>query len=121
MNRCFLGAKLHRMTVTEANRDYIGSITIDRDLLDISGIQPGERVQVADIDSGSRFETYVMEGEPGSGTICINGAAANLVQTGDLVIILQYVWVDAEETPPTPRVIMADDANLNPVSLNTDK
>lgn len=118
MNRCFLGAKLHRMTVTGAEKDYMGSITIDSNLLDISGIKSGERVQVADIDTGSRFETYVFEGEPGSGTICINGAAANLVEVGNLVIILQYVWIDADERPPKPRVIVADNTNRNPKLLN---
>lgn len=118
MNRCFLGAKLHRMTVTGAEKDYMGSITIDSNLLDISGIKSGERVQVADIDTGSRFETYVFEGEPGSGTICINGAAANLVEVGNLVIILQYVWIDADESPPKPRVIVADNTNRNPKLLN---
>jgi len=107
------------MKITEANIDYMGSITIDRELLDISGIKPGERVQVADIDTGNRFETYVFEGERGSGTICINGAAAKLVQEGDLVIILQYVWVDSDETPPTPRVVIADSSNCNPELLKS--
>lgn len=118
MQRCFLGAKLHRMVITEADLNYVGSITIDRHLLDISGIMSGERVQVADIASGSRFETYVLEGPGGSGTICINGAAARLVTPGDRVIILQYVWIDSEETPPVPRVVVADENNLNPELLD---
>ncbi len=118
MERCFLGAKLHRMIITEANLEYIGSITIDRDLLDMSGILPGERVMVADLESGSRFETYVLEGTRGSGVICINGAAARLVHTGDRVIILQYVWVSHNEVPPKPKVVLADAGNLNPYLLD---
>ncbi len=118
MQRCFLGSKLHRMVITEADLDYVGSITIDRELLDISGILPGERVQVADLSTGSRFETYVLEGPGGSGMICINGAAARLVNPDDRVIILQYVWVNDDETPPKPRVVVADDRNLNPELLD---
>ncbi len=115
MLRTFLGAKLHRMKVTEANLNYVGSITIDCDLLDLSGIMPGERVQVACINTGARFETYVVEGSPGSGTICINGAAARLCAPGDLVIVLQYVLVDTErENPPTPVVVVADENNMFP-------
>ena len=114
MHRCFLGAKLHRMVITEADLNYVGSITIDRDLLDMSGILPGERVLVADIESGARFETYVMEGDRGSGVICVNGAAARLVHPGDRVIILQYVWASDDCAPPKARVVVADDRNLNP-------
>lgn len=114
MLRCFLGAKLHRMVVTDADVSYPGSITIDRALLDISGMAAGERVQVADLDNGERFETYVMEAPAESGTICINGAAALLVRPGHRVIVMQYVWVDSTETPPVPRVVLADDRNLNP-------
>lgn len=114
MFRCFLGAKLHRMVVTGAELDYIGSITVDTDLLDLSGIRPGERVQVADLSNGERFETYVIEGEPGSGTVCVNGAAARMVRAGDRVIVLQYAWVGNDEEPPVPRVVVADDSNLNP-------
>lgn len=119
MYRCFLGAKLHRVVITEADLDYIGSITIDQDLLDMSGILPGERVTVADLETGARFETYVLKGARGSGTICINGAAARLVHTGDRAIVLQYVYVDEDESPPEPRVVMADRRNLNPELLNT--
>ncbi len=114
MLRCFLGAKLHRMVVTDADVGYPGSITIDRALLDLSGMAAGERVQVADLENGERFETYVMEAPAGSGTICINGAAALLVRPGHRVIVMQYVWVEAAEPPPTPRVVLADDRNLNP-------
>jgi aspartate 1-decarboxylase len=116
--RVFLGAKLHRMRVTDANADYVGSITIDRDILSLSGISPGERVQVAVLDNGERFETYVLEGAPGSGTICINGAAAMLVSPGDRVIVLQYVWVQQGEEPPRPRVVVAGDDNLSPRLLD---
>jgi aspartate 1-decarboxylase len=119
LHRCFLGAKLHRMVITEADLDYVGSITIDSDLLDISGILPGEKVLVADLESGRRFETYVLSGERGSGTICINGAAARLVRPGDRAIILQFVWVGSGEVPPEPRVVVADDENLNPRLLHT--
>ena len=117
MHRCFLGAKLHRMVITEADLDYVGSITIDSELLDMSGILPGERVLVADLESGERFETYVLEGERGSGVICVNGAAARLVHPGDRAIILQFVWVGEGETPPVPRIVVADQRNLNPVLL----
>lgn len=115
MLRCFLKSKLHRMVVTQAELDYVGSITIDRDLMDMAGLLPNEKVLVADIDTGSRFETYVLEGERGSGTICINGAAARLCSPGDRVIILQFAWLDTGgESPPEPVVIVADDDNLNP-------
>ncbi len=106
------------MVITEADLNYVGSITIDSDLLDMSGILPGERVMVADIESGARFETYVLEGERGSGIICINGAAARLVHRGDRAIILQYVWLNDNEAPPKAKVVMADDRNQNPSLLD---
>ena len=119
MLRCFLGAKLHRLVITEADPDYVGSITLDSDLLDLSGIMPGEKVLVAGLRSGARFETYVMEGPAGSGTVCINGAAALLVTPGERVIVLQYFWADpASEKIPAPRVVMADERNLNPYVLS---
>src|SRR3989337_1000830 len=90
MDRVMLKSKIHRATVTEANLDYVGSITIDRDLLDAAEMHPYEHVHVVDINSGSRFETYTIEGPRGSGVVCVNGAAARLVQPGDLVIILSY-------------------------------
>jgi aspartate 1-decarboxylase len=118
MLRTFLGAKLHRMKVTEANLNYVGSITIDSDLLGLSGIMPGERVLVACLNTGARFETYVVEGSAGSGVICINGAAARLCAPGDLVIILQYVLVDTtREKTPLPVVVVADGDNLNPAVI----
>lgn len=118
MLRCFLKSKLHRMVVTEAELDYVGSITIDRDLMDMTGLLPHEKVLVADINTGNRFETYVLEGERGSGIICINGAAARLCDPGDRVIILQFAWLDtATEPAPAPVVVVADDSNLNPREL----
>ena len=107
-----LRGKIHRATVTEAMIDYVGSITIDRDLLDASGILVGECVLVADMTDGARFETYVFEGEPGSGTICINGAAARLVNVGDEVIIMAYGYMDPEEADGfKPNVVLVDKSN----------
>lgn len=115
MLRCFLKSKLHRMVVTQAEPDYMGSITIDCDLMDMAGILPHEKVLVADINTGNRFETYVLEGQRGSGVICINGAAAKLCEPGDRVIILQFAWLDLDREPvPEPVVVVADDFNLNP-------
>ena len=107
-----LRAKIHRATVTEACVDYVGSITIDKDLLDASGILAGECVLVADLNDGARFETYVFEGEPGSGVICVNGAAARLVDVGDKVIIMAYGYVDAAEASDIkPTVVLMNDNN----------
>lgn len=92
-----LKSKIHRVTVTEANLDYIGSITIDEDLMDGAGIVAGERVQIVDNTNGARLETYTIPGERGSGCICINGAAAHLVKPGDLVIIMSYALMTPEE------------------------
>ncbi|MCD6588603.1 MAG: aspartate 1-decarboxylase [Candidatus Fermentibacteraceae bacterium] len=118
MLRCFLKSKLHRMVVTQAELDYMGSITIDKDLMDIAGILPHEKVLVADIDTGNRFETYVLEGERGSGIICINGAAARLCSPGDRIIVLQFAWFDMDrDTVTEPVVVVADDSNLNPRKL----
>ena len=92
-----LKSKIHRVRVTEANLEYIGSITIDEDLMDAAGIVSGERVQVVDNDNGARLETYVIAGKRGSGCICINGAAAHLVNVGDTVIIMAYALMTPEE------------------------
>ena len=92
-----LKSKLHRVTITEANLDYIGSITIDEDLMDAANIYAGERVQVVDNTNGARLETYVIPGKRGSGCICINGAAAHLVHVGDTVIIMAYALMTPEE------------------------
>lgn len=104
--------KIHRATVTEANLNYMGSITIDKTLLDASGILPGEKVQIVDNNNGSRLETYVIEGEANSGVICLNGAAARLVQPGDTVIIIAYALMTPEEAKAfQPRVVMVDAQN----------
>jgi aspartate 1-decarboxylase len=110
--RTMLKSKIHRATVTEADIHYEGSITIDRELMEAADILPYEKVQVLDIDSGSRLETYAIEGEAGSGVICINGAAARLVHPGDKVIILTYHDVPEEATRKThPIVVKVDDKN----------
>lgn len=107
-----LRGKIHRAIVTEAVIDYVGSITIDRELLDASGIVVGECVLVADMTDGARFETYVFEGEPGSGTICINGAAARLVDVGDEVIIMAYGYMEPQEARDfKPGVVLVDSSN----------
>ena len=104
--------KIHRATVTEANLEYMGSITIDSELLELSGILPGERVQVVDNNNGNRLETYVIAGEPGSGVICLNGAAARQVVVGDTVIIIAYAMMKEEEAKNfVPKVVMVDEKN----------
>lgn len=104
--------KIHRATVTEANLEYMGSITIDSELLELSGILPGERVQVVDNNNGNRLETYVIAGEPGSGVICLNGAAARKVVVGDTVIIIAYAMMNEEEAKNfVPKVVMVDEKN----------
>ena len=107
-----LKGKIHRATVVQAEVNYVGSITIDEDLMDAAGILEYEKVQVADVDNGSRLETYVIAGERGSGMICLNGAAARSVSVGDKVIIMCYAQVDAAEAPSMrPRVVFVDDSN----------
>ena len=104
--------KIHRATVTEANLEYMGSITIDSELLELSGILPGERVQIVDNNNGNRLETYVIAGEPGSGVICLNGAAARKVLVGDTVIIIAYSMMKEEEAKSfVPKVVMVDEKN----------
>ena len=115
-----LKAKIHRATVTFTDVNYHGSVTIDKDLLKASGLLPNEAVLIADCENGNRFETYVIEGESGSGVIGINGAAAHLVQPGDLVIIISYAQVtDAEARALEPRVVHVDGDNRI-VSLGAD-
>lgn len=105
-------SKIHRVTVTEACLDYIGSITIDEDLMDAANIIANERVQVVDNNNGNRFETYVIKGERGSGVICVNGAAAHLVNVGDVVIIMAYTWMEQQEAKNfRPSVIFPDTAS----------
>ena len=107
-----LKSKIHCATVTEANLQYMGSITIDRDLMDAAGILENERVQVVDNESGARLETYVIPGERDSGVICLNGAAARLVQPGDTVIIMCYAFFTQEEAAAyQPTVVMVDAKN----------
>ncbi len=104
-----LKSKIHRVSVTEARLDYIGSITIDEDLLDASGILPGERVYIVNNNNGARLDTYTIPGPRGSGVICLNGAAARLVQVGDVVIIMSYATMTPEEAREfTPKVIFPD-------------
>lgn len=105
-------SKIHRATVTEANLNYVGSITIDRLLLDASGILPGERVQIVNNHNGERLETYTIEGPAGSGVICLNGAAARLVQPGDTVIIIAYGWMEEQEARTfLPKIVFVDRQN----------
>lgn len=107
-----LKCKIHRATVTDADLNYEGSITIDRTLMDAAGILPFERVGILDINNGARFDTYVIEGAKDSGTICLNGAAARLVQKGDLVIIVSYVSLTPEEAKNwKPTVVRVDAEN----------
>lgn len=104
-----LKSKIHRVTVTDACLDYIGSITVDMDLLDAAGIIPGERVYIVNNNNGERFDTYTIAGERGTGTICLNGAAARKVQKGDIIIILAYATMTPEEAANfTPKIIFPD-------------
>ena len=106
-----LKSKLHCVTVTEANLNYVGSITIDEDLMDAANMIAGERVQIVNNNNGERFDTYIIKGERGSGCICLNGAAARKVQVGDVVIIMSYAQMDFEEAKTfTPTVVFPDSA-----------
>lgn len=112
MELTLLKAKIHRARVTEANINYEGSITIDTNILDASGIIPFERVDIVNIDNGARFSTYVIEGTRGSGAFCLNGAAARLVTPGDKIIVMSYaVMTQAEAFVHKPRVVLMDDEN----------
>ncbi len=107
-----LKSKIHRAVVTEANVNYVGSITIDRDLMDAAGILTYEQVQVVDVNNGNRLETYAIEGTRGSGMICLNGAAAKLVEPGDIVIIMAYALLDAKVAAyHVPKVVFVDGDN----------
>ncbi len=102
-------SKLHCVRVTEANLNYMGSITIDEDLMDAANLIAGEKVQVVDNNNGERFETYIIRGQRGSGCICLNGAAARRVQVGDICIIISYAQMDFEEAKSfTPSVVFPD-------------
>jgi aspartate 1-decarboxylase len=112
MQITMLKSKIHRAVVTQAELNYVGSITIDTELLEAAGIFEYEKVQIADVDNGERFETYVIAGEKGSGVICLNGAAARCVQKGDKIIIMAYCSVDAEEAKTIkPDVVFVDENN----------
>lgn len=105
-------SKLHCVTVTEANLNYMGSITIDEDLMDAAGMIAGEKVQIVDNNNGERFETYIIRGERGSGCICLNGAAARKVQVGDVCIIISYALMDFEEARSfQPKVVFPAEGN----------
>jgi aspartate 1-decarboxylase len=104
-------SKIHRVTVTEANLNYIGSITIDEDLLDAANMIPNEKVAIVNNNNGERFETYIIKGERGSGVVCLNGAAARKVQPGDIIIIMSFAFMDFEEARSfTPTIIFPDTA-----------
>ena len=110
MNRTMMKSKVHRATITGANLEYVGSITLDRTLMELADIREFEQVAVLDIDNGARFETYAMEGGPGD--VILNGAAARLVQPGDRVIIITYaVYDEAELASYAPRIVHVDEAN----------
>lgn len=112
MLRMMMNSKIHRATVTQADLNYVGSITIDQDILDAVGMLPNEKVHIVNNNNGARFETYIISGERGSGVICVNGAAARLVQKGDIVIIMSYAYVTNEEAPThKPTVAIMDENN----------
>jgi len=105
-------SKIHRATLTEANLNYVGSITIDSQLMETAGIIPHQKVQIVNNNNGARLETYVIEGEKGSGVICLNGAAARLAQAGDIIIIITYGLLNEEEAKRhIPKVVFVDEFN----------
>lgn len=104
-------SKIHRATVTQADLNYIGSITIDEDLMDAANLIAGEKVQIVDNNNGERFETYIIKGERGSGSICLNGAAARKVQVGDVCIIISYALMDFEEAKKFKPTIVFPENN----------
>ena len=112
MFRTLLGGKIHRATVTQADLNYVGSITVDLDLLDAAGICVNEKVQIVNNNNGERLETYTIAGERGSGVVCLNVAAARLVQKGDIVIIMSYVLLSEPEIANhEPKVVLVDEHN----------
>ncbi|GAA1371878.1 MULTISPECIES: aspartate 1-decarboxylase [Peribacillus] len=112
MFRTMMNGKIHRARVTEANLNYVGSITIDEDIIDAVGILPNEKVAIVNNNNGARLETYVIAGERGSGVVCLNGAAARLVQPGDIVIIISYVMVSEDKLGDhRPKVAIMDEYN----------
>ncbi|WP_280475236.1 aspartate 1-decarboxylase [Nocardia asiatica] len=120
MLRTMMKSKIHRATVTHADLHYVGSVTVDQDLLDAADLLEGEQVCIVDIDNGARLETYVIAGERGSGVIGINGAAAHLVQPGDLVILIAYGQLNEQELAEyDPKVVFVDERN-RAVELGSD-
>ncbi|MEK4385451.1 aspartate 1-decarboxylase [Solibacillus sp. FSL W7-1464] len=112
MFRMMMNSKIHRAQVTQADLNYVGSITIDKNILDAVGMLPNEKVHIVNNNNGARFETYIIAGERGSGVICVNGAAARLVQKGDIVIIISYVYVDNNEVAEHhPTVAIMGESN----------
>lgn len=112
MNIEMLYSKIHRATITDANLHYVGSITIDRDLLDASNMRVGQRVDIVDIDNGERFSTYIIPGKRGGKDICVNGAAARKVQVGDKIIIIAYASMSEDEADKfSPKVVIVNDDN----------
>ena len=117
-----LKSKIQRATVTQAELNYVGSITVDSDLMEVAGLFEYEKVQIADVDNGARFETYVIAGDAGSGVICLNGAAARCVAVGDKVIIMSYARLAPEEIPANPpRVVFVDEKNRATRVTNYEK
>jgi aspartate 1-decarboxylase len=108
-----LKSKIHRVKVTEANLNYIGSITIDENLMDAANLIENEKVHILNNNNGERFETYVIKGPRGSGVICLNGAAARRVQVGDIILILAYAWMDAEKAKTHVPSVIFPDENTN--------
>lgn len=122
MRRTLLKSKIHRATVTEANLDYEGSVTIDRALMDAADVVEHEQVDIYDVTNGSRLTTYAIPGPAGSGVICINGAAAHLVQAGDLVILATYAEYDEAELPRhRPRLVFVDAENAIAEPIAADR
>ena len=122
MTITMLKAKIHRATVTQAELDYVGSITVDMDLLEQAGMLEYEKVQIVDVNNGSRFETYTIAGERGSGVMCLNGAAARMVQTGDKIILMAYAQVTPEEASELrPTVLFVDEKNKVTKVTNYEK
>lgn len=117
-----MNGKIHRATVTEANLNYVGSITIDSAILEAVDMLPNEKVQIVNNNNGARIETYIIPGEPGSGAICLNGAAARHVQVGDVVIIMSYGMFTAEEAKThEPKIVVLDEKNHIEMILPEEK
>ncbi|MBC6137735.1 aspartate 1-decarboxylase [Listeria innocua] len=122
MFRTMMNGKIHRATVTEANLNYVGSITIDSAILEAVDMLPNEKVQIVNNNNGARIETYIIPGEPGSGVICLNGAAARHAQVGDVVIIMSYGMFTAEEAKThEPKIVVLDEKNHIEMILPEEK